>query len=196
MSNDPTLNGPGAGGAPADDASGDQVAKVSLAKESVAAVPPPVASEPVKQRLSLGKRIKRWSTIALLSLLGYVLVAAIAHPILVLAWKYLPIIVAVALIPAGIFAVRALAKRGKAPSRRALTITSLVYVALLGWVVTANVSQSIIQWQMASSLDPIAIDKLPNTRDNRIVVRSTAAKYVKNSITDNRLAGDRRRFVR
>lgn len=196
MSNDPTPNGVGAGGSPADDVSADQVAKVSLTKEPGAAVPPPAQSKPVKQDPSLGKRVKRWSMIALFSLLGYVLVAALAHPLLVLAWKYLPIIVVVALIPAGIFAVRALAKRGRAPSRKALTITSLVYLALLGWVVTANVSQTIIQWQMASSLDPIAIDQLPNTRDNRIVVRSTAAKYVKNSITDNRLVGKQPHMVR
>ncbi|PZM78383.1 MAG: hypothetical protein DKT66_24465 [Candidatus Melainabacteria bacterium] len=196
MSNDPNLNGESAGGLPADNSSGDRVAKVSLTKEAGTTVPTRASSAPVKERPSFGKRLKRWSLVALCSLLGYVLVAAIAHPLLVLAWKYLPIIAAVALIPAGIFGVRALANRNKAPSRKALTIASLVYLAFLGWVVTANVSQTLIQWQMASSLDPIAIDQLPNTRDNRIVVRSTAAKYVKNSITDNRLVGKQPHMVR
>ncbi len=201
MANDPIQNGAGAGGLPADNAPVQDiekpVANVSLdkgpgpapvqAKTSVAAKP---------ERPSFAKRLKRWTKIAALSLLGYILLAAIAHPVLVAAWHYLPIIVAVALIPAAVFGVRALSARGKALSRKALAITSLSYLAFLGWVVTANVSQTIINWQMASSLDPKTVADLPHTRDNRIVARSTAAKYVKNAITDNRLVGKEPHLVR
>lgn len=196
MSNDPTLNGPGVGGLPADSPDG-AVAKVSLAKDAGGTVAQPTTSSPAQpERPSFFKRLKRWTKIGAVALLGYILVAALAHPLLVLAWKYLPIIVLVGLVPAFVFGVRALNKRGKSPSRKALAIASAVYLALFGWVVTANVSQTIVKWQLASSLDPIAIAQLPHTRDNRIVTRSTAAKYVKNGITDNRLVGKQPHLVR
>lgn len=202
MSNDPNLNGPGAGGSPADDAPADAIAKVSLAKERSdtvvqdAQVAQPTSAAPAKVHQSFGKRMKRWSLYALGALLAYVLLTALAHPVLVFVWHYLPVFVAVGLLPAGIFAARALSKRGKTLSRKAITITSVVYLALLGWVVTANVSQTIIRWQMASSLDPINMGEIPHTRDNRIVARSTAAKYVKNSIQDGRLVGAQPHMVR
>lgn len=207
MASDQTSSGLSAGGLP-----GDGEAKVTLAKTGDPAASAARSANPDKAsttpksaasvakvetpRPSFGKRFKRWSLITLGVLLGYVLLAVLAHPVLVLAWQYLPIILAVALIPATAVAVRALAKRGRAPSRKALAIGSAVYLAFLGWVVTANVSQTVIQWQMASSLDPQAIAQLPHTRDNRIVARSTAAKYVKNAITDNRLVGKQPHLVR
>ena len=195
MSNDPTLNGPGAGGLPDDTPASD--AKVSLTKEAADTVPQPSTPAAAKpERPSFAKRLKRWTKIGVLALVGYVLVAAFAHPLLVLAWKYLPIILIVALIPAIGFGLRALSQRGKSPSKKVLVSLILTYVAFSGWVVTANVSQTIIQWQMASSLDPQSIAQLPHTRDNRIVARSTAAKYVKNAVTDNRLVGKQPHLVR
>jgi len=196
MANDPTQNGVSAGGKPADAPAG-AVAKVDLSKGTAGADVRPKSSVPAKpERPGFFKRAKRWSLYTLGALIGYVLLVALAHPLFVLAWQYLPIIVGVLLIPAAVIGVRALDRRGRAPSRKALVITSLVYTAFLGWVVTANVSQTIIQWQMASALDPIAIEQLPQTRDNRIVARSTAAKYVKNAITDNRLVGKQPHLVR
>lgn len=195
MSNDPTLNGSGVGGLPADTPAA--AAKVSLTKDAGATVQPPSSTAPAKPApASFFKRFKRWTGFAALALVGYVLVAALAHPVLVLAWKYLPIIIGVALVPAIGFGLRALAQRGKSLPRKALVISSLLYLAFFGWVVTANVSQTIIKWQMATSLDPISIAQLPHTRDNRIVTRSTAAKYVKNGITDNRLVGKQPHLVR
>lgn len=196
MANEPIQDGVSAGEQPSGATDG-AVARVSLSKDaggSDVRPKPSVAAQP--QRPSFFKRFKRWSLITLGILIGYVLLVAIAHPVFVLAWQYLPIIVGVLLIPAAVLGIRALDRRGKAPSRKALVVSSLVYVAFLAWVVTANVSQTIIQWQMASSLDPIAIGELPQTRDNRIVARSTAAKYVKNAITDNRLVGKQPHLVR
>ncbi len=197
MSNDPNLNGPGVTdkGPPADGVTADAVSKVSLTKPDDV-VEQPVAAAPVKERPSFGKRLKRWAGYGLIGLLAYVLLTALAHPVLVFVWHYLPIFVAVGLLPAGIFAARALSKRGKTLSRKAVSITFVVYLALLGWVVTANVSPTVIHWQMASSLDPLNLDQVPHTRDNRIVARSTAAKYVKNSIQDNRLVGAQPHLVR
>lgn len=196
MANDPIQNGVGAGGTPAGATDGGP-AKVSLSKDRGGAdyrPKPSVAAQPA--RPSFFKRAKRWTLFAVLGLLGYVLLAAIAHPVLVLAWQYLPIIIGVLLVPAAAFGIRALARYDRAPSRKAIVISSLVYTVFFAWVVAANVSQTIIQWQMASSLDPIAIDQLPQTRDNRIVARSTAAKYVRNAITDNRLIGKQPHLVR
>lgn len=149
-----------------------------------------------KPRPSVFRRVTRWVKIALLALVGYVLVAAIAHPLLVLAWRFLPVIVVASSLAAIVYFARRRHAKGAPLSGKTLTLTGFAYVAVLSLVVGANFSDTIIRWQMASTLDPQTVEQLPATRDNRIVARTTAERYVRNAITDNRLVGKQPHIVR
>lgn len=145
---------------------------------------------------SKGRRFMRWVKIGILALVAFLVLTAVAQPVLVLAFRFLPIII---LALAGIGGAILVARRwraGRGPSRRAATLMAVLWLVFTGGVCVTNLTPSIVQWQMAQALHEEALSVLPHSHDSRFVARQTAREYVKNANADNRLKGKEPHLVR
>lgn len=125
----------------------------------------------------IGRGIKLSLTLAII----YLLVVPATQPALAMAWAHLPATITATVALALLYLV--LRRRHYLLS--ALTLVaglsasaSLVYLYHSGWF---------IENEMASALQPQALNDLPNTVNNRLLGRATALQYAGNANHDNRL---------
>lgn len=143
--------------------------------------------------------------LAILAALAYLILVPLLQPILVGIWFWMPALLTAAV--GGYITWRmtkrntakALAANKPARSLRYLAgpgTAGLLTVLLTGWFVVANTSSIIVDAELAAAVDEEELEDMPETMQTRLLPRTTAEEYAKNSTHDNRLAAGEAHIVR
>lgn len=141
------------------------------------------SEKPKKKRFAWlrGHSLKFWFRTLLLLALAYLVLMPFAHPLVVMAWSVMPLIVLPLVgIPLGTYLIR------KSWRKVGILLMSLTVLAT-GAVAAGNFTGWFVESEIASFIKPQAITKMPTSVNNRIIARPTALHYAENSNTDNRL---------
>lgn len=143
--------------------------------------------------------------LALLAALAYLILVPLLQPILVGLWFWMPCWLT-ALVGGYITyrmskrsTAKALAANKSSKSVRYLAgpaTAGLLTVMLSGWFVIANTSDVIVDSELAAAVDEEELDEMPETVQTRLLPRTTAEEYAKNSTSDNRMQAGEAHVVR